>query len=104
MPVEQTFEIEQYELHVSRYRVSAPSAAEAIAQLLAGDGYLMGDGTEYLGIAEDHGLSADDNMELTGALQELGVVVEDTIPSIRSVREVPASELEREDQHALEGY
>ncbi len=83
-----TFEIEQYELHAMTYRVRAASEAEAIAKVLNGTALLMDNSLEYIEVADDFGLPADDYPELVEALRELGISVDDVIPSIRSVEEV----------------
>ena len=86
MPV---YEIEQYELHSSMYRVEANSEAEAIAKLLYGEADPVDDSLEYIEVADDFGLSVDENRELAEQLHQLGVSVgEHVIPSIRSVDEV----------------
>jgi len=86
MPV---YEIEQYELHTSKYRVEADSEAEAIVKLLDGEADPMDDSLEYIEVADDFGLSVDENRDLAEQLHELGVPVsEHVIPSIRSVEEV----------------
>lgn len=86
MPV---YEIEQYELHSSKYRVEASSEAEAIAKLLYGEADPVDDSLEYVEVADDFGLPVDENRELVEKLHKLGVPVsEHVIPSIRSIEEV----------------
>lgn len=83
------YEIEQYELHVMKYRVEAKSEAEAIAKLLDGEAEPVDDSLEYIEVAEDFGLPVDECRELADELRELGVPVgEHVIPSIRSIEEV----------------
>ncbi len=86
MPV---YEIEQYELHSSKYRVEANSEAEAIAKLLYGEADPVDDSLEYIEVADDFGLSVYENRDLAEPLHKLGVPVsEHVIPSIRSIEEV----------------
>jgi len=82
-----TYEIEQYELHVSKYRVQANSEDEALAKLFAGEGEPVDQSQEFIEVADDYGLPADEFPELVWQLTKLGVVVGDVIPSIRSVEE-----------------
>jgi len=84
-----TYEIEQYELHTMKYRVEAATEAEAIAKLFDGEGEPVCNGLEYIEVAEDFGLPADEHADLAEALQKLGISVGDTvIPSIRSIEKV----------------
>ena len=80
------YEIEQYELHVMKYRVEAQSEAEAIAKLFKGNAEPVDDSLEYVEVCEDRGLPADEHRELAEQLRALGVTVDEAvIPSIRSV-------------------
>lgn len=80
------YEIEQYELHVMKYRVQAENEIEAIIRLLDGEAEPVDDGLEYIEVAEDFGLPVDEHRELAAQLSDLGVPVgEYVIPSIRSV-------------------
>lgn len=84
MPI---YEIEQYELHVSKYRVLANSKGEAIAKLFAGEGEPVEQSQEFLEVADDYGLPADEFPELAQELEKHGVTrIADVIPSIRSIR------------------
>ncbi len=86
MPV---YEIEQYELHTSKYRVEATSEAEAIVKLLDGEADPMDDSLEYIEVADDFGMPVDENRDLAAELHELGVPIDEhVIPSIRSIEEV----------------
>jgi hypothetical protein len=58
------FELEQYEICVTKYRVEASSEAEAIAKLFDGGAEAVDDCHEYIEIAEDCGLPADEHQEL----------------------------------------
>ncbi len=83
------YEIEQFEIYVSKYRVEANSEAEAIQKLFDGEHEPIDDSLEYVEVAEDIGLPVDENRELADELRALGVSVgEDVIPSIRSIEEV----------------
>ncbi len=83
------YEIEQYELHTMRYRVEAASEAQAIAKLLHGLALPVDDSQEYIEVADDHGLPADEHWELADELRSLGVPVDGpVIPSIRSIERV----------------
>jgi hypothetical protein len=83
-----TFEIEQYELHAMKYRVEADNEAAAVVKLLDGLAMPVDNGLEYIEVAEDFGLPADDYRDLADALREHGVPVDAVIPSIRSVETV----------------
>lgn len=83
-----TFEIEQYEICVTTYRVEALSEAEAIAKLFDGAADAVDNSHEYIEVAEDCGLPADEHHELATELRTLGVPVDEIIPSIRSIEEV----------------
>ena len=83
------YEIEQYELHVMKYRVQAESEAEAIVRLLDGEAEAVDNGLEYIEVAEDFGLPVDEHRQLASQLTACGVPVgEHVIPSIRSVEQV----------------
>jgi hypothetical protein len=84
-----TFEIEQFELHVTTYRVEADDPADAIVKLLDGEAEPVDDSQEYVEIAEERGLLVADHPELAAKLRTLGVPVDDRIiPSIRSIEVV----------------
>lgn len=83
-----TFEIEQYEICVTKYRVEASSEAEAIAKLFDGGADAVDNSHEYIEVAEDCGLPADEHRELAAVLRSLGVPVDEIISSIRSIEEV----------------
>lgn len=83
-----TYEIEQYEIHAMKYRVEATSEAEAIAKLLDGEAEPVCQSQDFIEIAEDYGLPADEHPDLAEALRVLGVPVDGrVIPSIRSIVE-----------------
>ena len=83
-----TFEVQQYEVHVSTYRIEADDEAEAIAKLYAGDDEMVS--FEFAGIADDLGMPVSENPELACRLFDLGVLQSDDtiIRSIRSVKQV----------------
>jgi hypothetical protein len=84
-----TFEIEQYELHIMKYRVDANSKAEAIKRVLDGEAEPVGESQEYVEVAEDFGLPVDECRELASELEALEISVgKHVIPSIRSVEEI----------------
>lgn len=82
------YEIEQYEICVTKYRVEASSEAEAIAKLLDGGAEVVDNSHEYIETAEDCGLPADEYQELAAELRELGVPVDKIVSSIRSIEQV----------------
>ena len=83
-----TFQIEQYELHVIRYKVKARNEAEAIAKVLNDEAEPVDGSLEFVEVAEDFGMPADEDQQLVRQLRKLGVQVDDVIPSIRSVERV----------------
>jgi len=83
-----TYEIEQYELHCMKYSVKAASEAEAIARVMNGTALPVDGSQEYIEVADDFGLPAEENRELADALRHLGIPVDEVIPSIRSIEVV----------------
>ncbi len=84
-----TFEIEQYERHIMKYRVEADNEAQAIANLFQGEAEPVCESQDFIEIAEDYGLPTDENRELADQLRALGIQVgEAVIPSIRSIKRV----------------
>ena len=85
-----TYEVEQYELHVQKYRVEAANEAEAIAKLFQGESEPVCQGQEFVEVADDFGLPVDEYRELADALRNLGVMrgKDEIIPSIRGIEEV----------------
>jgi hypothetical protein len=84
-----TFEIEQYELHVMKYRIEADNEADAVVKLFDGEAEPVDNSLEFIEVAEDFGLPVDEHAELANKLNEFGVPVgEDVIPSIRSIFEI----------------
>ena len=82
-----TFEIEQYELHAMKYRIEATSEVEAIALLFAGEAEPVEQSQDFIEVADDYGLPADEHPELAEALRKQGIPVDAVIPSIRSIEE-----------------
>jgi hypothetical protein len=83
------YEIEQYELWTTKYRVEAASEAKAVAKLFAGKAQLVEESHELVEVADDYGLPVDENRDIADELEELGISVgDDVIPSIRSVEEI----------------
>ena len=83
------FEIEQFELHAMKYRVEADSEAQAIAKLFNGEAEPVEQSQDFIEVAEDFGLPADEYRELADQLRAMGVAVgEAVIPSIRSIVQV----------------
>ena len=85
-----TFEIEQYELHVMKYRVEANDEADAIAKLYKGQADPIDNSLEFVEIAEDQGMSVYGEEDLAAKLWDRGIIdSSDTIiPSIRTVERV----------------
>lgn len=79
------FEIEQYELHVQKYLVAANSEAEAIAKLFRGDAEPIDGSLEFVEVADDFGMPSDEHADLADELRDLGISVDEVIPSIRSI-------------------
>jgi len=83
------YEIEQFELHTTKYRVEAQNEAIAITKLLDGEADPVDNSLEYIEVADDFGMPVDENRELAQELAKLGVPMGDhVIPSIRTVEEV----------------
>lgn len=82
------YEIEQYEICITKYRVEASSEAEAIATLLDAGADAVDNSHEYVETAEDFGLPADEYQDLAAELRSLGVPVDEIISTIRSVEQV----------------
>ncbi len=81
-----TYKLEQYELHAMCYRVEAGSETEAVIKLLDGDADPVEQSQDFIEVAEDYGMPADDFPELVEALRRRGMHVnENFIPSIRSI-------------------
>jgi hypothetical protein len=90
MPI---YEVEQYELHVERYRDEANREAEAIAGLFNGKADPVDGSLEFIEVADDVGLPVDDNADLADALRALDIAIGfDIIPSIRSIKEIAADQ------------
>lgn len=80
------YEVEQYELHASKYRVNADSKAQAIQMVLDGQGDMVDNSTEFIGVG-DNGLPLEQS--IIEDCEALGIVtIDNTVPSIREVNEV----------------
>lgn len=82
------YEIEQYELHMMKFHVEANSPAEAIERLFRGELEALDNSMEFVEIADDYGMPADEHRELADKLRELDIYVDEVIPSIRSINEI----------------
>jgi len=82
------YEIEQYELHTMTHQVEADNVTAAIVKLLDGEVEPQDNTLEYVEIADERGLFADDHPELAEQLRSLSVPVDQVIPSIRCVIQV----------------
>ena len=84
-----TYELEQYELHVTKYRVEAMDKGEAVAKLFAGEADPMDNSSEFVEVADNYGMPVDQNRDLAEKLRKRGIAVGDNIiPSIGSIEEV----------------
>lgn len=72
------FEIEEYELHTSKYRVEAETIEEAIQKHRDQESDFVDDSLVYSNIPEDYHMSEDQ-------AQELGVDVSDVV-GIRAIK------------------
>jgi hypothetical protein len=84
------YEIEQYELHVQRYRIEANDEADAIGRLLMGEGDPIDNSLEFINIADDLGMALSENPDLSSQLFDRGILKsgDDIIGSIRSIKQV----------------
>jgi hypothetical protein len=82
------FAVQQYELHIVTIQVVADDPAGAIENVFAGDGEATN--FEFAGIANDHGMSLDDDRDLADQLYDRGIIKpgHSIIPSIRGVKQV----------------
>jgi hypothetical protein len=84
-----TYEIQQYELHATTYRVEAKDEAHAIARLFNGEADPVDNSLDFIKVADDYGLPVGENRELAVQLRSLGVGIDDDIiPSIRNIEQV----------------
>ena len=84
-----TYVVEQYETHVTSYTVDAENEAHAIALVLHGNAEADNDGSNYVGINNDLGLPAESYPDIAERLRLFGIEVDDIVPSISRVSEVP---------------
>ena len=87
MPV---YRLEQYEIHCQAYNVTADNEADAISRLLLGEGDPIDNSLEFVEIADDHGMSVNENRDLADQLFDRGIIhsSDEIIPSIRCCDEV----------------
>jgi hypothetical protein len=86
MPV---YEIEQYEVHVQKFQISAPSKTKAIKSFLDRGGEAVDNSLELVEVCDFLGMPLDEEPALAKALKRLGVPLDDgRIASIRDVEEV----------------
>ena len=64
------------------------SETEAVVKLFQGEAEPVEQSQEMIEVAHEYGMPADEHRELADALRNLGVVVGDEIPSIRSIEVV----------------
>ena len=84
-----TYLIEQYELHVMKYRVEADSEVEGVVKLFDGEAEPVEQSQEFIEVADNYGMPGEDYPTLAKALERRGMhVSEDIIPSIRSIEVV----------------
>ena len=89
MAIMPRYEIEQYEIHLLRYGVDAPSEAHAIGRLLTGEGVPIDGSAEFIEVCQDRGLPVAKHSELADDLRELGIAIQrEVIPSIRSIKKI----------------
>jgi hypothetical protein len=84
------YRIEQYELHVRGYIVSADSEADAIAKLFQGEADSIDDSLVFVEIADDHGMPVDEKRDLAGQLFDRNMMHsrDEVIPSIRNIEDI----------------
>lgn len=83
------YEIEQYEIHVQKFRVSARTKAQAIKKFLDHGGEAVDDSLKPVEVCDFLGMPIDEEPDLAMALKRLHVELDDgRIASIRSIEEV----------------
>ncbi len=87
MPI---YRIEQYEIHVQGYNVTADSEADAIVKLLMGEGDPIDNSLEFVNVADNQGMSLNENRDLADQLFDRNVINghDEIIPSIRCIEQV----------------
>ncbi len=81
------YDIEQYVLYSLKYHVAAESEAEAIWKVLDEQVAHIEDSLDYVEVAADYGLPADEYPELCQELSTFDITAKDLIPSIRDIQE-----------------
>ena len=94
-----TYEIEQYELWSSKFRVQAANRGEAIAKLLCEGGEAVDDSSQLIEVCDDRGMLQVEHADLVAELEAAGCELSDDaiIPSIRDVEEAQDDEDELDD-------
>ena len=82
------YEIELYELHAQKFRVTASSEARAIKKLFKGGGDAVDNGLDYIEMCNFFGLRAEEFPALAEELRSLGVAVDEEISGVRSIEQV----------------
>lgn len=83
----ETHEVRVYQVHVATFHVEAQTTANAIRQLLDGDGDELLDSPEFHSICHERGMIA--NAELLAELEQLGVPVSgDNVCGIAGVKKL----------------
>ena len=68
--------------------VEAANEAEAIRKLFDGEADPVEQSQDFIEVADDYGLPAEEHRELAEALRNQGITVNEVIPSIRSIQKV----------------
>ena len=84
------YEIVQYEIHSVKFRVEAESEGDAIAKLYNEESVEpVNEPCEFVAVAYEYGLNADEYPEIVRRLRELGLrPATDVVSSIASVTKV----------------
>ena len=83
------YEVEQYEVWTTKYRIEANSAAEAALMVFDGKGEGVDNSMDYVEACNAHGIDVLQDSEFCEAFVALGGELDDDrIPSIRSVEEI----------------
>lgn len=85
-----SYDVELYELHATIYHVeNAEDEADAIAKALNGEGRCEDNCTDFLEIADEYGMPADENRDIAKKLGKLQVIQpsSEIINGVRGVEE-----------------
>jgi hypothetical protein len=83
MPI---YEIERFEVYSSKHRVQATSEDEAVVKLFEGAGESVAQSLKFIAAAQDRGMPPDDNPTLVGLLRDRGLISDDCVDFIPSIR------------------